>query len=134
MMSAPLSFLVIDFHTESRYLLVKTLLRKFPGAVIYESDDPEDALMIVGRGDLAAIITHRTIDITGIELMKRLREADAGVPIVMVSGIDREQAALEAGATSFLSYDEWLRIGTVVEAHLAQRAQQRAMASANPLA
>lgn len=133
MMSAPPSFLGIDYHPESRFLLVKTLLRKFPGAVIQESDCPEAASEIAGRGEVAAIITHRTIDLTGIELVRRLREADAVVPIVMVSGIDRERGALEAGATSFLCYDEWLRIGTVVEGHLNQRAQQRAMAPANPL-
>jgi hypothetical protein len=32
----------------------------------------------------------------------------------MVSGLDRTQTAIEAGATTFLSYDAWLRIGTVV--------------------
>jgi hypothetical protein len=32
----------------------------------------------------------------------------------MVSGLDRSAAALKAGATVFLNYDEWLRIGTIV--------------------
>jgi hypothetical protein len=33
---------------------------------------------------------------------------------VMVSGIDRTDAALRAGATCFLNYDEWLRVGSLV--------------------
>jgi hypothetical protein len=39
--------------------------------------------------------------------------------LVMVSGIDRRQTALAAGANSFLHYDEWLRIGTVAGELLA---------------
>jgi cobyrinic acid a,c-diamide synthase len=47
-------------------------------------------------------------------LVRILRAIDANVPIVMVSGIDRRQTALAAGAYAFLHYDEGLRIGTVV--------------------
>ena len=114
-------FLVIDFHRESRYLLVKTLQRKFPGAVIHEAEDATHAVELTRTGQLSAVVTHRTFDVTGAELVKQLRAADASVPIVMVSGIDRRADALAAGATSFLAYDEWLRIGSVVEAHMAAR-------------
>jgi hypothetical protein len=33
----------------------------------------------------------------------------------MVSGMDREQAALDAGANAFVNYDEWLRLGGIVD-------------------
>ncbi len=112
------TLVVIDFHPESRYLLVKTLRRKFPNAVIHESDDAEKAIEIARAVNLAAIITHRTFEMEGSELVRRLRDADPKVPIVMVSGRDRSAAAHDAGATAFLSYDEWLRIGSVVERHL----------------
>ena len=115
----PPQFLVVDFHAESRFLLVKTLLRKFPGATIHECDDADHATEILRRNSVTAVITHRTFEIAGIDLVRRFRDIDGVVPIVMVSGIDREQAALAAGASSFLPYDEWLRIGTVVEKHLA---------------
>lgn len=123
MTSAP-QFLIIDFHPESRYLLVKTLLRKFPGATIHECDDADRAEAIARTERLSAIVTHRTIEESGADLVRRFRAADPQVPIVMVSGIDRERDALEAGATSFLHYDEWLLIGSVVESHLAERAHQ----------
>jgi DNA-binding NarL/FixJ family response regulator len=112
------NFVVIDFHHESRYLLVKTLRRKFPEAVIHESDDAAKAIEIARAVNLAAIITHRTFDIEGIELVRRLRDADPDVPIIMVSGIDRGTQAVEAGATCFLDYDSWLRIGSIVETHM----------------
>jgi len=111
-------FLVIDFHAESRFLLVRTLTRKFPGAVIHESDDAEKALEMVRALHLRAIVTHRTFDVQGIELVRLLRDADPHVPIVMVSGVDRGQAALAAGANAFVNYDEWLRLGGVVESVL----------------
>ena len=37
----------------------------------------------------------------------------------MISGIDRTREALAAGATRFLNYDEWLRIGAVISDVLA---------------
>ncbi len=114
------SFVIIDFHAESRYLLVKTLRRKFPEAVIHESDDAEKAIEIARAVNLAAIITHRTFEMEGAELVRRLRDADPRVPIIMVSGMDRSDVARAAGATDFLHYDEWLRIGTVVEQHLGK--------------
>jgi DNA-binding NarL/FixJ family response regulator len=117
-MSQAPAFVVIDFHAESRYLLVKTLRRKFPRAIIHESEDAEKAIEIARAVNLAAIVTHRTFDMEGVELVRRLRDADPKVPIIMVSGIDRAAAAKTAGANSFLHYDEWLRVGSVVEAHL----------------
>ncbi len=115
------NFVVIDFHAESRFLLVKTLRRKFPEAAIHETDDAEKAIEIARAINLSAIITHRTFEMEGVELVRRLRDADPTVPIIMVSGIDREAQALAAGATSFLPYAEWLRIGSVVERHIASR-------------
>jgi CheY-like chemotaxis protein len=122
-MSTTPEFLVIDFHPESRYLLVKTLLRKYPEARIHESEDADKAVEIARAFNLLAIITHRTFDVTGVELVARLRDADPEVPIIMVSGIDREQAALAAGANAFLHYDEWLRTGTLVEKMVGDRMQ-----------
>jgi DNA-binding NarL/FixJ family response regulator len=118
--SAPI-FLVVDFQRESRYLLVKTLVRKFPHAVIRECEDADKAVQMARTQDVACIVAHRTFETPGAELVQQLREVDPAVPIVMVSGMDRAQAALDAGATSFLNYDEWLRIGTVVEQHMAAR-------------
>lgn len=116
---SPPIFLVVDFQRESRYLLVKTLMRKFPHATIHECEDAGQALQLARSLRLACIVTHRTFETGGIELVRELRDADPQVPIVMVSGRDRERAALKAGATSFLGYEEWLRIGTVVEGHIA---------------
>ena len=113
-MSSPYKFLVIDDNPDSRFLLVKTLLRKFPQAVLQETQDGESALSLAQTEDLDAVVVHRAAEVDGLTLVRTLRQANRAVPIVMVSGSDRTKTAIEAGATTFLSYDAWLRIGTVV--------------------
>jgi DNA-binding NarL/FixJ family response regulator len=126
-MSKAPTFVVIDYHAESRFLLVKTLRRKFPEAVVHETDEADKAIELARAVDLGALIAHRTFEMEGEELVRRLREADPKVPIIMVSGIDRSAVAKAAGATTFLHYDNWLMIGSVVEQHL--RAPDGASAS-----
>jgi CheY-like chemotaxis protein len=110
-----LRFLVIDDNADSRFLLVKTLLRKFPQAVIHECQSSQTALGMVKTANLDAVVSHRTTETAGITLLREIRNINPSVPLVMVSGVDRHDLALAAGANRFLLYDEWLRIGTVVD-------------------
>ena len=113
MPSSP-KFLVVDDNTDSRFLLVKTLLRKFPKSVVQETQDAATASELAASDQVSAIVVHRAVDIDGVTLVRLIRDANPVVPIVMVSGIDRSKSAVEAGATAFLNYDAWLRIGSVV--------------------
>lgn len=119
--SVPPRFLVVDHHKDSRFLLVKCLLRKFPHAIIEEAEDGDPAIAIARLGGLAAIVTHRTRECLGTELVEKFRQVSPNVPIVMVSGIERTAPALAAGADRFMLYDEWLRIGTIVKELLESR-------------
>jgi CheY-like chemotaxis protein len=119
-MESTRKFLIVDDNPESRFLLVKTLLRKFPDAVLQETHDGDSALQLAKSGPPDAIIVHRAADVDGIALTRRLRETESTVPIVMVSGMDRSKDALAAGANTFLNYDAWLRIGSVVAALLPE--------------
>jgi DNA-binding NarL/FixJ family response regulator len=116
-LTAP-TFLVIDDHAESRFLLTKTLSRKFSCATILETDSADQAFALLRSGEVAVIVCHRTFDTPGLALVQEFRAAGFRMPILMVSGMEREQAALAAGANAFLHYDEWLRTGTVVESLL----------------
>lgn len=118
-MTASYRFLVVDENTDSRFLLVRTLMRKFPSAVVQECQSGETATTLAGTERLSAVICHRTFEYDGVTLVRLLRHVNADVPIIMVSGIDRSNEALSAGATRFLNYDEWLRVGTVVAEAMA---------------
>ncbi len=113
-MTSPRKFLIVDDNADSRFLLVKTLLRKFPQAMLQETQDANTAVYHAKTDTLDAIISHRAAEVDGITLIRLLRHVNAKVPIVMISGIDRSKEAASAGATTFLSYEAWLRIGTVV--------------------
>ena len=114
-MATPLSFLVVDDNADSRFLLVKTLARKFPDAVVRECGDAPTAVRVARAEAPAAMIAHRAGDVDGVSLIRLLRDAAPATPLVMVSGIDRTHEARHAGATHFLPYDEWLRIGVVIQ-------------------
>jgi DNA-binding NtrC family response regulator len=116
----PYRFLVIDENPDGRFLLSKTLLRAFPDAAVVECQSADTGLRVLRTESIAAVISHRTLEYDGAGLVRELRKISATVPIVMTSGIDREKLALEAGATCFFNYDQWLRIGTFV-AELLER-------------
>jgi DNA-binding response OmpR family regulator len=122
------NFLVVDDNADSRFLLVKTLQRKIPNAVIQEVQESETAAYLAKNQPLAAIIAHRAADLDGISLIRTLRAANPDVIILMVSGLDRTESAIRAGATCFLNYDEWLRVGSVVTELLARSQAVRAKA------
>src|ERR1043166_9105229 len=98
-MQIPPKFLVVDGNADSRFLLVKTLLRKFPSAIILETHEGEAAAGLMRDESLDAAIVHRAAEIDGLSLIRRLRELHPTIPIVMVSGFDRAKKAIEAGAT-----------------------------------
>lgn len=124
-------FLVVDFNADSRSLLVRTLHRKYPDAEFVECDEADSAVAHACSGTVTAIITHRTFDSSGADLVRTFRNCNRQVPIVMVSGVNRASDARDAGADCFLHYDEWLRIGTVVDELLQAR---EASGSASPIA
>jgi CheY-like chemotaxis protein len=110
----PPRFLIIDDVDENRFLLAKTLLRKFPGSVITECDDSATALTTARTDSPTAVVVHRARDLDGLSLVRAIRASDRDTPIIMVSGRESCPEAIEAGATAFLNYEAWLRIGTVV--------------------
>ena len=124
-MPSPPKFLIVDDNSDSRFLLVKTLLRKFPQAILQETQDGQSSVALARSETLDAVVVHRAAEMDGLTLIRLLRQVNPGVPIVMVSGIDRMKSAIEAGATTFLNYDAWLRIGTVVAELVSARSAPR---------
>lgn len=100
--------------------------RKKPGSLIHEADDADQAVDVAKAIRCCAAIAHRTFDATGPQLVKVLRTAASQMPIIMVSGMNRAEEAKAAGADAFLLYDEWLRLGGIVERVIAGAAPKTA--------
>jgi DNA-binding NtrC family response regulator len=110
----PSNLLVIDHNPESGSLLIRSLARKFPDAVIRLCKESRAALEIVATQKLDAVVLHRTEEQDAVSLVRTLRSAEPKMVIIAVSGIDRSEQVLTAGATGFLNYESWLMIGQVV--------------------
>ena len=117
-----LVFLIVDDNPDGRFLISKTLLRKFPTSVIVECQSAEAAFRELTVRKVSLIITHRTYEFEGIALVSELRQRAPDVPILMTSGIDRQDAARRAGADAFLTYEQWLMVGSHVARLLTERA------------
>ena len=126
LVETPRKFLVIDDNADSRTLLSRTLLRKYPEAVVQECQSGDTAMAVVRVERVQAVVVHRTFEYDGETLVRLLRRADPTVPIVMVSGYDRRASAHAAGADAFMNYDAWLTIGNVVAGAIASRPRQSA--------
>ncbi len=113
-MKPPLTFVIVDDVEENRFLIAKTLGRKFPESSIIECLDSTAAVSAVEQHKPAAVIVHRGFDIKGPEMVRLLRQMAPTLPLIMVSSRETCPEAIEAGANAFLNYDAWLRIGTVV--------------------
>ena len=114
-------FLIIDDNADSRTFLRRTLLRKYPGAVVVECHTGDTAIAMLRAERLSAVVAHRTFDYDGETLIQVLRQADPKVAIVMVSGADKRAVARKAGADAFMPFDAWLTIGSVVADSIAAR-------------
>jgi ActR/RegA family two-component response regulator len=114
-MSEVPEFLLIDDNADNRFLLAKTLLRRYPNALIQECQDSQPALVAARRASLTAAVVHRAADVDGFPMIEMLRGARPTLPILFVSGADARSKAIEAGASAFLNYDAWLNVGVAVD-------------------
>jgi two-component system response regulator HydG len=103
--SAPLTLLVADDD-----LLLGRLMKAnldLPGLTRTEvATSGEEALARLARGGIDALITDLAMPgMDGIELVKRVRETDRGLPIIIITAyatVERAVDGIRAGATDFL--------------------------------
>lgn len=71
--------------------------------------DGAEALEAIDAGGVAlCLVDHRLPDISGVELVRRIRSAGFEGPVIMVSGVRQDHvvaAAFEAGADDFFVKD-----------------------------
>lgn len=124
-------FLVVDDVPDNRFLVSKSLLKRFPTSIVQECEESTPAIAAAQHDRLSAIIVHRGRDVDGPTMVALLRRVNPSVPIVMVSGRESCPAAIEAGANAFLNYESWPRIGALVDQTMEEE-RSKARASQFP--
>jgi two-component system OmpR family response regulator len=106
-MARGLRFTLADDDEKFLFLVHHLLSRAFPGASIASFSDPGDALHhILDVGTDILITDHGMGQMTGTELIRKLRKHGSTIPIIMVSGdSNARQEAQEVGANEFLHKD-----------------------------
>jgi response regulator RpfG family c-di-GMP phosphodiesterase len=106
-------FLIIDDNPDNRFLLTKTLLRKYPAAALVECQSVDTAMRVLKSEAIDLIVAHRATEVGGADLVREVRRVNATTPIIAVSGVNRCRETLAAGANRFQLLDEWLMVGHV---------------------
>jgi DNA-binding NarL/FixJ family response regulator len=118
----PRKLLVIDANPASGALLVRSIARKFPVALVQHCATVDLALGgLVGRA-ADAVVIHESKSEAAVRAVGRLRAVNPQLPIIVVSNVDRSTDILQAGATAFVHFDEWLLLGNALARALGAKA------------
>lgn len=111
--SARRCILLVNDDEDSLFLLSRSVRKALPEADLVSMSRSVEALRFAQSHPIAAVVTdNRMPEMDGLTLVRRIRETDAHVPILMVTGsMDVAAAAAEAGANACLSWLSWAGIG-----------------------
>ena len=131
MSAGPLRVLVVDDEPAILRFLRAGLAAQ--GFVVTEAETGEAALGVVARRGTDLVVLDLGLpDVDGLEVIRRVREADAVLPIIVLSSRDDERAkvaALDLGADDFLAkpfgVDELFARIRAAQRHRLQQAGER---------
>ena len=95
--------LAVNDNDDELFLIARHLGKSFPAAKILSASNGAQALEIWRRETIHAIVTDNKMPhVTGIMLVRQIRETGSDVPIIMATGSDRyRDEALRAGVNVF---------------------------------
>ena len=101
-------FIIADDDHELRFFVRRILLQHYPDASVAEAANGEEALELYDAdGADLMVVDYKIPHINGAELIRKLRERSATIPIVMASNYpDAKNEAMTAGATCFLEKEK----------------------------
>ena len=99
--------LIVEDDPLFRQILKEVLASQFPSVSITETDRGTEALQqFAARRPAIVFMDIKLPEMNGLELTKRMKDADSGVPVIIITNHDTpeyRQAALECGADYFIS-------------------------------
>lgn len=107
--AAPLRIMLVDDHPIVRRGVSEILAHAFPQAVVQEVGAGADAIALVRSQPWDIVILDLTLpDGSGLEVLKRIRDVQARLPVLILSMHAAEQfarRAVAAGASGYLTKD-----------------------------
>lgn len=110
-------FLIVDDDADSTFLARRNLQTVFPEATVEHVASGQAALELLRNRDFTAVITdYRMPWMDGLTLVRKIREMNLHMPIVMRTAMeDLENAARAAGVDYVLPWFRWRELGDVVK-------------------
>ncbi len=101
--------LVVDDHPLIRKGIVRVLLDEFPASIVTEASDAVETMAAVWNQTLDLVFLDLSLPgRSGLELLKEIKAARPGLPVLILSMHSEEQfatRALRAGASGYLNKD-----------------------------
>ena len=110
-------FLIVDDDADSTFLARRNLLMVFPQAAVEQVQSGHAALEALQQREFTAVVTdYRMPWMDGLTLVRKIREMNLHMPIVMRTAMeDLENAARAAGVDYVLPWFRWRELGEVVK-------------------
>lgn len=110
-------FLIVDDDADSTFLARRNLQTVFPQATIDHVESGNEALSSLRDQEYTAVITdYRMPWMDGLTLVRKIREMNLHMPIIMRTAMeDLENAARAAGVDYVLPWYRWRELGEVVK-------------------
>ena len=113
----PERFLIVDDDADSTFLAQRNLQAVFPHAKVEHVQSGPAALDLLRDNEFTAIVTdYRMPWMDGLTLVRKIREMNLHMPIIMRTAMeDLENAARAAGVDYVLPWFRWRELGEVVK-------------------
>jgi CheY-like chemotaxis protein len=110
-------FLIVDDDADSTFLARRNLQTVFPQASIDHVESGNEALASLQAHEYTAVITdYRMPWMDGLTLVRKIREMNLHLPVIMRTAMeDLEIAARAAGVDYVLPWYRWRELGEVVK-------------------
>ncbi len=126
-----LRILVVDESAEDRWRIVDALRGGLPASEVLEVRDPGELAPILERGCFDVVLAdHRPGWIDAFAVLRRIRERDPDLPVLLCTGSGSEELAVAAMKAGFDDYvlkqsSYFPRLGSVVRAALEEATRRR---------
>lgn len=128
-MSTPLQLLLIEDSDDEAQLLLAKLRRAGYEPEFIRVDNEKDLRMALQHNDWQLVISdYAMLSFSGVRALEILREHEPDLPFILVSGVNGEEAAVQAmrkGASDYIMKDNLVPLIPAIERELRESHERR---------